>query len=32
MSPAANDPVSTGPANFREVSEDSQRTVDDPSP
>jgi serine/threonine protein kinase len=32
MSPAANDPVSTGPANLPEASQDSQRTVDDPSP
>jgi serine/threonine protein kinase len=32
MSPAANDPLSTGPADFREASQDPQRTVDDPSP
>jgi hypothetical protein len=32
MSPAANDPLSTGPADLPEVSQDSQRTVDDPSP
>jgi hypothetical protein len=32
MSPAANDSVSTGPANLPEASQDSQRTVDEPSP
>jgi serine/threonine protein kinase len=32
MSPAANDPLSTGPANLPEPSQDSQQTVDDPSP
>ena len=31
MSPAANDPLSTEPADLPEASQDPQRTVDDPS-
>ena len=30
MSPAANDPVPTGPVNLPEANQDPQRTVDDP--